>query len=89
MSNLAAATLLLFVHSWYPMECCGGKDCRPADTVERKADGSFEVRVGKDTFSIPESFERRPSQDGNYHICYGRLFDAAPFVSCFFIPGET
>jgi hypothetical protein len=83
-----AAALPAEAHSWYPMECCSGQDCREADTVTELPDGSAKVQAGDDTIVVPRSLKRRMSPDGHYHLCYRKWRDST-VVHCFFEPGQV
>jgi hypothetical protein len=78
----------VYAHSWYPYECCRGKDCHEADTVVELPDGSAQVTVGSETITVPRSFKRRSSQDFRYHLCYGKL-PGKTVVYCFFEPTSS
>ncbi len=90
--TLLAAAIALTVpahaHSWYPMECCAGKDCHEADMVTELPDGSAQVRIGSETILVPRSQKRRQSHDVHYHLCYGS-YQQATFIYCFFQPAES
>jgi hypothetical protein len=52
-------------HSWYPSDCCSGKDCKPVE-----CDQLVETRNGivyKDKLFTRDKI--RPTQDFNCHIC--------------------
>ena len=88
---IAAITTLAcpaYAHSWYPMECCAGKDCHEADAVTEMPDGSAQVLVGNQTILVPRSQKRRQSPDVHYHVCYG-TYQQATFIYCFFQPAES
>ncbi len=89
---LSAAAFALIVpahaHSWYPMECCAGKDCHEADAVTELPDGSAQVRIGSETILVPRSQKRQQSPDVHYHVCYG-TFQQTTFIYCFFQPAES
>ena len=57
-------------HDWYPKECCGQGDCAPADSVQRKQDGSYVVLARGVSVLIPANFNQwRKSPDGRVHVC--------------------
>jgi hypothetical protein len=81
-------TVPVYAHSWYPYECCFGKDCHEADTVTEMPDGSAQVAVGNEMITVPRSFKRRASPDFHYHLCYGKL-PGKTVVYCFFEPTSS
>lgn len=82
MRTILALFLLItpaFAHSWYPPECCSGKDCWPIPTASvTKVPGGYVLDNGE---FIPES-KAREGRDENYHICRYPF----PTVICFFKP---
>lgn len=71
---LVVATLLLSgeasSHDWYPRECCSHDDCAPADSVERRDDGSYRVTSRGFSVIIDSNFNGwRESLDGQVHVC--------------------
>lgn len=60
------APTFAYAHSWYPYECCSGKDCKPVacDEIEELKDGTFRY----DGVTFAKSSER-PSQDSKCHVC--------------------
>ncbi len=87
---IATIALILPVdaHSWYPMECCAGKDCHETDLVTEMPDGSAKVQVGNDIIIVPRSLKRRQSPDGHYHVCYLKWQDTT-IIHCFFEPAQV
>ena len=72
-------------HEWYPMECCGGKDCAAADTVIRRDDGSYLVTARGLSVVIPATYRQwRPSPDGQVHVCVRRGGGVGPMLICAF-----
>lgn len=78
-------------HSWYPRECCHGRDCAPVDkiTLLISKDGNvsyFKVSSQVGTAIIPYGFPVRESKDGRIHICirYDPFGDKR--VICLFMP---
>ena len=62
------STVLIAVHNWYPMECCGGADCRPVpDGVVRELKDGVVVR-GFPMLSHTDP-RLRWSEDGEDHVC--------------------
>jgi hypothetical protein len=86
----ACAVLLLCTsaapaHDWYPIECCGERDCFPADTVVRQEDGSYLVTAHGMSAVIPADYSRwRKSPDGRIHICIRKLRSGAEYLVCAF-----
>lgn len=90
--RLTAAFLLAFIlvligalaeralgHSWYPVQCCSGSDCRPID--------SKRVRITSDGFMIDEWYfiphhQTHTSVDTRYHACWPK----PDKLRCFFAP---
>ena len=62
------STVLIFVHSWYPVECCGGKDCHavPTGVVQELRDG---VKVPGFPLMYYTDPRLRWSEDGEDHVC--------------------
>lgn len=62
--------LLAQAHDWYPPECCGQRDCGPADAVERRDDGSYRVVFRGKAVVIPSDYNQwKISPDGRVHVC--------------------
>jgi hypothetical protein len=82
-----AATILFYAnhaaaHDWYPKECCGKNDCAPADSVQRKQDGSYVVMTRGLSVVIPVNFDQwRKSPDGRVHICMSEYLLICAFRS--------
>lgn len=60
----------VYVHSWYDIDCCSGKDCRPiaCDELIELDDGRFAITYNNYTYKIEKS-NIRPSKDNKCHIC--------------------
>ena len=72
-------------HDWYPLECCSDRDCAPADTVERRDDGSYLVTSRGMSAVIPADYTRwRRSPDGRIHVCIRKLRSGAEYLVCAF-----
>lgn len=100
---MKAAYLLLFVlmfafgaafpaysHSWYPNECCSGRDCMVADKMTTDSLGNTTVIVGPYRIMIPRGFVPRPSPDGRIHVCF--IIDdegSAPEPWCLSLPAQS
>jgi hypothetical protein len=87
----AALALLLalppatLAHDWYPLECCSDRDCAPADTVERREDGSYLVTSRGMSTVIPADYAKwRRSPDGRIHVCIRKLRSGAEYLVCAF-----
>ena len=67
-------------HDWYPNECCSGNDCAPAESVLRRADGSYEVFVRGMSVLIPSGYDEwKRSPDGRIHVCVREYLLACAF----------
>lgn len=73
-------------HSWYPRECCNEIDCRRVDRIEPQPDGSVIMHAGPLSVLVPKSFPRRPSQDGDAHICVFVNLSGRLQPRCVFLP---
>jgi hypothetical protein len=72
-------------HDWYPRECCSDQDCAPADTVERRDDGSYLVTARGLSAVIPADYAKwRRSPDGRIHVCIRKLRSGAEYLVCAF-----
>jgi hypothetical protein len=72
-------------HDWYPRECCSDRDCAPADTVERRDDGSYLVTARGLSAVIPADYAKwRSSPDGRLHVCIRKLRSGAEYLVCAF-----
>jgi hypothetical protein len=60
-------------HEWYPLECCAGHDCAPADTVVRRDDGSYQVTARGLSVVIPPAYRFwRPHQTARFTFASNR-----------------
>ncbi len=73
-------------HSWYPIECCSGKDCMKVDRIERTTDGGMRMFVGNMQVEVPKGFTQRPSRDNDTHVCVRANGDGSYAPRCVFIP---
>mgnify|MGYP001163395144 FL=1 len=73
-------------HSWYPIECCSGRDCMRVDRVERTPDGGMIMIVGRIRVQVPKGFTQRPSRDNDAHVCVRKNGDGSYVPRCVFIP---
>lgn len=71
-------------HSWYPLECCGGRDCRSIPCEEIKSDGPDIIWKG---FRTKREFVRH-SLDNKCHICLTDESDTRTLPRCWFMPRE-
>jgi hypothetical protein len=72
-------------HEWYPLECCAGQDCAPADAVVRRDDGSYLVTARGLSVVIPATFRHwKPSPDGQVHVCIRQLVLGGVMLMCAF-----
>jgi hypothetical protein len=81
-ATISAAT----AHSWYPSECCDGRDCMRVDRVEYTDDGGMKFSVGGIVIQIPKGFTQRPSRDNDTHVCVRKNGDGSFAPRCVFIP---
>ena len=67
-------------HSWYPPECCSGRDCMSvrAEDMQEVDGGCWKYLPTGAKFC---GAQVRPSQDKNWHVC----ISAAGFPYCAFI----
>jgi hypothetical protein len=92
-----APTPAVQAHSWYPMACCGGSDCRPlpGSAVHEKAGVGYVIDIpgAKQSIIIPYGDARIkiiPAQfdDGETsHICTNAGLPDS-LVICVFMPGR-
>jgi hypothetical protein len=76
-------------HSWYPLRCCGGYDCRKVDKIDVLPDGSMIMHAGAVEVVVPRNFIREPSQDSDAHVCAIPLVPGTYVPVCVFLPGTT
>jgi hypothetical protein len=85
LAGLAIGLPDAHAHDWYPRECCGSRDCAPADSVVRNDDGSYFVTSRGISVVIPWWFRPwRPSPDGQVHVCVRQFSGIGPIVICAF-----
>jgi len=77
--------------SWYPFECCHGRDCRPVATIKSAPNGLWMTTVDGLTVLVGPGNRRRPSLDNRWHICIGpgEMDDAGPQIFCIFEPPNS
>ena len=99
---LAAATAICIIfgwapvhaHDWYPPECCGRNDCRPARGSAGDGRGGMTVIVEDLRIQISEGFTPRPSLDSRIHVCirtFANEVDGNVIVIpiCLFLPNQV
>ena len=85
LAGLATASPNAQAHDWYPYECCGSRDCAPAESVVRREDGSYVVTMRGMTVVVPWWFRPwRNSPDGQVHVCVRQFTGIGPIVLCAF-----
>ena len=77
---ITTLSLIFQVHGWYPLECCGGRDCHPVpceDLVELdNGDYTYHnIHFRKD--------QVKPSLDNQCHVCISQGEYQTPY--CVFI----
>ena len=77
---------LAWAHSWYPVECCTGLDCRKVDSMEYLPDGSLRMVFSGQEVIVPKGFRQQPSQDMDAHVCVYRNALGRWAPRCVFIP---
>ncbi len=82
----AASATAATAHSWYPVECCSGRDCMKVDRVERTSDGGMRMFAGSIQVEVPKGFTQRPSRDNDTHVCVRENGDGSYAPRCVFIP---
>jgi hypothetical protein len=76
-------------HSWYPQECCSGRDCAPVEKINWLVlanDGLPQLVVTSaiGTAVIPHDMPERGSKDGRMHVCIQDVW-----AICLFIPPQN
>jgi hypothetical protein len=89
LSAVVAAQFIVLAgaraHEWYPLECCAGHDCAPADTVVRRDDGSLLVTARGMSVVIPATYRYwRTSPDGQLHVCIRPFRSGGVMLICAF-----
>ncbi len=74
-------------HSWYPHYCCSDQDCVKVDRIEYVPDGMY-MTAGQMRVFVPDTMEKRPSEDTDAHICVMRT-QSGLRVRCVFLPGTA
>ena len=76
-----------YAHSWYPHYCCSEQDCVKVDRIEYVTDGMY-MTAGQLRVFVPDSMEKRHSEDTDAHICVMRT-QSGLRVRCVFLPGTA
>lgn len=92
---LFAMTAPGWSHSWYHHSCCSDQDC--AEVIEREETGHGDLIVTSKhgTVLIPQTMERKPSQDGKEHVCMGSYsgnlggVENRMYPICYYVPGGS
>jgi hypothetical protein len=84
IAGLIAVQPSAHAHNWYPLECCGGKDCAAADSVVQRSDGSYLVTAHGMSLVVPEGYYWRPSPDGQVHVCVRHIGGIGLMIVCAF-----
>jgi len=85
--------MILLAHSWYPLECCSGNDCKPVachliSQEERTNAHGYAIElyvyseVGWKPFYIMAE-KARPSPDDKCHVC---IWNGTQNLRCLFLP---
>ena len=93
MTKIWGVLPLLFIHSWYPEECCKDEHCYPVEWVQDLKHGGTVVKTADNIrITVPPVVRRQSSQDGRYHLCFNkealRLYNTMQ-IFCFFVPGQV
>jgi len=75
-------------HSWFPMRCCGGQDCRKVDKIDFLPDGDMIMHVGYMEVLVPRSFLKERSEDADAHVCVS-IATGTYRPICVFLPGTS
>ncbi len=86
ISTCGAVATSAGAHSWYPVECCDGRDCFRVDRVEPTGDGGMRMTAGDVQVQVPKGFTQRPSQDSDHHVCVRKNGDGSLVPRCVFMP---
>lgn len=75
--------------TWYPVECCNNRDCRPVAHVRHAKDGLWMTTVDGVTVLVHADEQRRPSRDTRWHVCLTTDASRNVVVQCLFEPPPT
>lgn len=78
-------------HEWYPMECCSGLDCAPAEStayvvLTGEVLPHLVVTTKMGTVVIPHNTKWRDSKDNRMHVCMRPNGDGTMQLLCIFAP---
>jgi hypothetical protein len=72
---------------WYPRDCCGNGDCRPATEVQQVGAGLWLKAADGTTVFHPTGDHASASQDRHWHFCVSYDHDVQAYVvRCVFAP---
>jgi hypothetical protein len=77
-------------HSWYDPGCCSGNDCAVVTKMTRHQNNTgwwMTNKFGK--VFVPDSFEKKISKDGEYHVCFMALPKGDNVLYCVYVPSFT
>ena len=80
-------------HDWYPVDCCGGQDCAPVESMIRlvptgRGNARWLVTSRHGMAVVPDDFSARTSQDGRMHVCMLPDAFGDMEVKCLFLPPQ-
>lgn len=81
IAALWAATAL--AHSWYPPDCCAGKDCKPIACNALTIEGRIIVYREQEQLYFADVRNTRISPDELCHIC---IWPGTKTIRCLFTP---
>jgi len=83
----------VFGYSWYPSDCCSGKDCDVAKIVMTfdfwfgdKERYEMMINVMGRNVMVPINFPRRESKDSQMHACIRLDTSEIAHLRCLFMP---
>jgi hypothetical protein len=76
----------LLAHSWYPQECCNGRDCGPIDSSRVQVTETGYIVDGMWKYDFKAA---RLSEDNHYHLCQATTGMPLAPPYCFFAPRGT
>lgn len=85
---LFAMTAPGWSHGWYDRWCCDDKDCAEVIDQQETGHGDIIVTSKHGTVTIPVTMERKPSQDGKFHVCM-RRGSWKMVAICYYVPGGS
>lgn len=73
MSLILVLALLASVnakaHDWFPLECCGGNDCKEITKWEDYTSTYWKITNADGTFFVKKDMSVRPSKDSKRYLC--------------------